>query len=336
MVSFVDFAPTVLNLVSIEAPDYMQGRPFLGPELKRRRDVVFGARDRVDEAYDLSRSVRDDRFLYIRNFLPHISLNQPERYSDSAEMRREITRMAAAGRLDAAQMTYAGPRKPLEGLYDTQGDPFQLNNLAGLPEYRDQLERMRRACRRWVLETRDLGFLPESLMAQESKDTTPWERRQDSNHYPLEKILDAADLVGRYGEYAQQIPLLKDPNAAVRFWAVVGLRTNRQRATELMKWVDEMMDDPVAVVRIQAAAAMLEKSHAPALEVMTRELKSDDLNAVLMAARELQRVGELARAAIPAMREAHTNATAREGQDPLYMFIRFSLESALEELERRK
>jgi N-sulfoglucosamine sulfohydrolase len=336
LVSFVDFAPTILNLASIETPGYMQGRPFLGPEVKRRREVIFGARDRVDEAYDLSRCVRDDRFLYIRNFLPHISLNQPERYSDSAAMRREITRMAAAGQLDAAQMTYAGPRKPIEGLYDTEQDPFQLNNLAGRPEYRDQLERMRRACRRWILETHDLGFLPESLMAKDSRGTTPWEMRQDSSHYPLERILDAADMVGRYGEYAQQIPLLQDPHAAVRFWAVVGLRTNRQKATELMKWIDEMMRDPVAVVRIQAAAAMLEKNHAPALEIMTKELKSDDLNVVLMAARELQRVGELARPAIPAMREALAQATAREGQDPLQMFIRFSLEAALEELEREQ
>jgi hypothetical protein len=336
LISFVDFAPTILNLLGVEPPPYMQGRAFLGPNQERPRDVVYGARDRVDEAYDTARSVRDDRFLYIRNYLPHISWNQPEFYSDSSEMRQEISRMATAGQLDEAQMTYAGPRRPLEGLYDTQRDPFQLKNLASLPEYKQQLERMRRACRRWSIETGDLGFLCESLMEAASKDSTPWQIRLDAERYPLEKILETADMVGRYGEIFQQTPRLKAPEPAVRFWAVVGCRTNRQRAGELRRLIGEVLDDPVPAVRIQAAASMLEKNHAPALTELTGQLESDNLNDALMAARELQRVGELARPAIPAMREALENATAHETQDPLYMFIRFSLTQALKDLGRNR
>lgn len=70
----------------------MQGKAFLGETAARPRDYVFGARDRVDEAFDLSRSVRDGRYLYIRNYMPHLSWNQPEGYSDQSVMRQEITK----------------------------------------------------------------------------------------------------------------------------------------------------------------------------------------------------------------------------------------------------
>ena len=121
------------------------GRRVSGPARRSAARVVYGARDRVDEAYDLARSVRDRRYLYIRNYAPHLSWNQPEGFSDNAPMRQEITQLAAAGQLNAAQLTYAGPAKPLEELYDTAADPHQVHNLAASPEHREVLERMRQA-----------------------------------------------------------------------------------------------------------------------------------------------------------------------------------------------
>jgi hypothetical protein len=98
--------------------------------------------------------------------------------------------------------------------------------------------------------------------------------------------------------------------------------------------IGETLDDPVPAVRIKAAGAMLENDHAPSLTELTRQLESANLNDALMAARELQMVGDSARPAVPAMRRALENASAHEGQDPLYMFIRFSLTRALEDLDR--
>ena len=88
--SFVDFAPTVLSLAGLPIPQYMQGMPFLGPHSGKTRRYVFAIRDRVDEVYEVSRAVRDEQFLYIRNFMPHRSWMQPERYSDNSGMRREL------------------------------------------------------------------------------------------------------------------------------------------------------------------------------------------------------------------------------------------------------
>ncbi|MGB2824862.1 MAG: sulfatase, partial [Phycisphaerae bacterium] len=231
-ISFVAFPPTVLSLAGLPIPGYMQGRPFLGAAAAKQPAHVYGARDRVDEAFDLARSVRDDNWLYVRNYMPHVSYNQPSYYSDLGEIRGEITRLAKAGKLtSAAQKHYAGPTRAREELYDTADDPHQVRNLAREPEHRPRLERMRKALRRWLIETRDLGFLSEADMAERSRGLTPYEVARKGGTYPMERILDAAELVGAGPEaMPAQVKLLKDNDPAVRYWAAVGLRALGPRA----------------------------------------------------------------------------------------------------------
>ncbi len=74
-VSFIDFAPTVLNLAGVEVPAQMDGRPFLGKGVDRAelatRDSTVGYADRFNEKYDLCRSLRVGDWKYIRNYQPH-------------------------------------------------------------------------------------------------------------------------------------------------------------------------------------------------------------------------------------------------------------------------
>src|SRR5690606_24180048 len=72
LVSFIDLAPTVLSLAGATVPVHMQGRILLGPEAEPAPEYVFAARDRMDIEYDMRRSARDERFLYIRNFQPEL------------------------------------------------------------------------------------------------------------------------------------------------------------------------------------------------------------------------------------------------------------------------
>ena len=71
LVSLVDVAPTVLSLCGRPVPGHMEGRPFLGPQAPPPRAFVVGARDRADDIYDLSRSLIEDRYEYVRHYLPH-------------------------------------------------------------------------------------------------------------------------------------------------------------------------------------------------------------------------------------------------------------------------
>src|SRR5262249_34254237 len=68
LVAFIDFAPTVLTIAGTKPPERMQGRNFLSDSVMKKRQYVFGARDRMDETFDRIRAVRDKRFKYIRNY----------------------------------------------------------------------------------------------------------------------------------------------------------------------------------------------------------------------------------------------------------------------------
>jgi arylsulfatase A-like enzyme len=75
-VSFIDFGPTILNLVGIDVPLFMDGKPFLGKGVKSKdlskRDEVYCHADRFDEKYDLVRTLRKENgntFVTIRVFI---------------------------------------------------------------------------------------------------------------------------------------------------------------------------------------------------------------------------------------------------------------------------
>jgi len=333
LVSFVDFAPTVLSLAGLDVPDYMQGTAFLGPKAGKPRTHVYGARDRVDEAFDLARSVRDANWLYVRNYMPHLSYNQPSWYSDQGEIRREITRLAKAGKLTSpARKHYAGPVRAREELYDTANDPHQVRNLASDPAQKDRLAAMRSQLRRWLLERRDLGFLPELDMARRSRRTTPYEMGRGGRIYPLETILDAAELVGAGpGAIGRQSVLLRHADNAVRYWAVVGLRALGNKARAAAPALSKALRDPSAAVRIEAAWALADLGGPDrALTLLQRELNGTDRRAALRAARALQMLGKKAYPALSAMKRA-LNAS-RSGRGDNAMFIRFALEPAVKAL----
>ncbi len=281
LVSLMDLGPTLLSLLDLPIPSHMQSRAFLGKAATAPRKYVFGARDRVDEVSELSRSVRDKRYLYIRNFMPDLSWNQPETFSDQLDLRREITKLAAEGKLNAAQLTYAAPTKPVELLYDTDADPWQINNLAGEPKYRAELERLRKALRDWQTETRDIGLMHETEAARGTTD------------FPVDRVLDTAWRVGLPGEVAELTRRLSDPNPTVRYWAVIGLRVAGAK-----DGLQKLLADESSPVRIEAAGVLV------ALDVLTAAINSDDENVQVHAARTLQLLGEKARPALPAMQAA--------------------------------
>jgi hypothetical protein len=273
--------------------------------------------------------------LYIRNYFPHLSLNQPERYSDQAEMRREITRLAAAGELTAHQLTYAGPGKPLEELYDTQLDPYQLNNLAVKLDQAPVLQQMRQSLDQWIREAKDLGFLPEAEWWQRIGDSDPRTAASEQKVYPLDQLIAAADLVGRPEAVDQQIRLLESAEPGMRYWAAVGLRAIGPKAVHAQSALRRALKDPSASVRIEAAGALAaqDESEVP-LAILNRELGSSQPENVLHAARVLQQIGEPTRSSIAVMQETAEKARRLQSEHPLWMFVDFALSEALEQLRQ--
>jgi uncharacterized sulfatase len=331
LVSFVDFAPTALSLAHIQPPPHLQGIAFLGPHTRSPRAFVYGARDRVDEAFDVARSARDHRWLYIRNFMPHLSWMQPEGYSDASTFRQELKRLAADNQLAPGPLTYAAPRRPLEELYDTDADPYQLLNLAHSPQHQDRLQLMRDELRRWQLETRDAGFLTEPQMWSRLDHTnTPWSVARDDSRYPLTRLLDAADTVGRTEAAPRQRNGLHDPEDGVRYWNAVGLNAQPVLSDPDRTALRQALLDVSPVVRIEAASALAQHGESSHLSILTAALDNPSSAVALHAARALELLGTAAQPAKTAMESALTRAAEAEaGGDPITLFIRFSLESAL-------
>jgi uncharacterized sulfatase len=163
LVAFIDLAPTVLAIAGAKAPQRMQGMPFLGLgyEGGPSRKYCFSARDRMDETYDRIRSVRGERFRYVRNFHPELPYAQYINYMDEMPIMRAWRRLAFEGTLNPTQMLFFARTKPPEELYDTEKDPHEVNNLAGSPEQSEVLKEMRAALDKWIAETKDLGEVPE-------------------------------------------------------------------------------------------------------------------------------------------------------------------------------
>ncbi|MFW6162623.1 MAG: sulfatase/phosphatase domain-containing protein, partial [Planctomycetota bacterium] len=161
LVLFVDFGPTMLSLCGVPVPEHMQGQAFLGPQKAPDRRHIYGARDRVDEQYDTIRCVRDKRWKYIRNFLPHLPRSLHVGYMDRMPMMQEMRRLHAQGKLEGPEKQYFEQPKPIEELYDTVQDPHEVHNLAADPKLREHLVRLRAELFRWMEATGDFGVLPE-------------------------------------------------------------------------------------------------------------------------------------------------------------------------------
>jgi uncharacterized sulfatase len=176
LIAFVDFAPTMLSLVGVKIPQHIQGRAFLGSQKAEPRQYVFAARDRMDEAYDVIRAVRDKRYKYIRNFAWHVTRGQDIEYMNEMPTMQEMRRLHAAGKLDGPQMQYFEPTKPVEELYDTKTDPHEIKNLAGDPKYQDILERMRCDLAAWMKQTGDIGLIPEAEFDEMKRPGGRWQK----------------------------------------------------------------------------------------------------------------------------------------------------------------
>lgn len=285
LVGFIDFAPTMMSLAGIEPPPHLQGRAFLGAHEAEPKDFLFGFADRMDERYDLVRSVRDKRYLYARNFLVDRPYGQRLSYQMETPTTRVWLRLFQEGELDDAQAAF-WREKPSEELYDLDNDPDLVNNLAASRDHASERERLAAALRRQLLTIRDLSFLPEGEMHRRAADMggVPWTYGQGG--YQIERVLPAAELAtdrSRWGsgDIEQLTRLLGDPDSAVRAWAAIGLRARgeeavRAAATELRA----ALDDPSPPVRILAAEALGRfgdgRNRVAAVELLLASASTDD------------------------------------------------------------
>jgi N-sulfoglucosamine sulfohydrolase len=137
--------------------------------------------------------------------------------------------------------------KPAEELYDSENDPWEVNNLAGDPAYAEVLNRMRNECLNWSTRILDTGFIPE-------EDRTARAAGQPFYDYfrqpglPFREIVEAANLGSSASarDFDTLVAYLKNSDSAIRYWGATGLLILKEDARPAIPDLMEALNDELA------------------------------------------------------------------------------------------
>jgi N-sulfoglucosamine sulfohydrolase len=255
LISFVDLAPTLLSIAGIPVPGFMQGNAFLGKQKTKDPEYVFMFRCRMDERYDMCRAVRDSRYRYIRNYMPYRIYGQHLEYLWRAPSTRSWEQAYLNGECNPVQSVFWNT-KPVEELYDTENDPWEINNLATNPAYSNVLEKMRAANREWVTKIKDSGFIPETDLVLRAGEKPVYDLIR-SGSINIEQIIDAAETatLGKNENLEKLVSCLKNEESAIRYWGATGLLIlGNEAASAKNDLLNALNDESASVVIVSAEA----------------------------------------------------------------------------------
>lgn len=309
LVVHIDLAATSLALAGIKLPERLQGVNLFAPDY-RPRDQVFSARDRCDETAEIIRCVRTKRFKYIRNFLSHLPHLQPNQYKNGKPIIQTIRQLHAAGKLNPLQSQLLVAPRPTEELYDLEADPNETLNLAAHPEHAKTLTRLRESLTEWMIESRDLGLVPEPLLED-------FGRRSGNKYEVLQSklargsvrsLINAIETGERGGDAG-----LDDPSPSVRYWAATWAGINKRRST--IPRLKQLLSDEWEPVQIAAALALcrLGERQQQSIGLLARRIDSSNHITGLYAIRGIEWSG---------IRNATTQAAADQAAKSKYEFTR--------------
>jgi len=276
MVSFVDLAPTLLSIVGMDAPDYMQGSAFLGEHLDPEPAQVYMFRDRMDGRYDMSRSIVNKQYRYTRNFNSNRIYGQHLEYLWRAPSMRSWEEAYLAGQCSDVQSIFWEP-KAAEELYDIRKDPWEVNNLAGDPEFEEVLTQMRTAAMEHSREILDAGYMPEAQRVDRTGGTPAYDYMR-SGTLPFDQVLEVAWMASLAdpAHLDELIALLDHPDETIRYWAMQGLLLLGDQVGPQLERMEAMASDPSLNVAVVAAEILyLQGKKGTALRTYERVLSSE-------------------------------------------------------------
>jgi arylsulfatase A-like enzyme len=321
LVSFVDLAPTLLSIIGVQPPEWMQGHAFAGKFQTEPQPFVYGFRGRMDERIDTVRSVTDGRFVYLRNFMPHLSQAQHVSYQFETPSTRVWRKAFDDGKATPEQSIFWKEPKDAEELYDLQSDPDEVHNLAAAPEHAETLVKMRAAQENLALKIRDVGLLPEGEMHQRAEGTTPYDMAHDDKLYPLARILKAAGNASSMKPDA--IADLKagfaDSDNAIRYWSAMGILMRGTTGVEAARQeLTKATKDSSTYVQVAANWALAKHGNdydRPAALTKLVNLANWSQHNVFTAMSALNAIGDLGDKAKPIAEQLKTLPAKGESPD---------------------
>lgn len=254
VVSFLDLAPTLLNLADVEIPAYMDGRPILGKgvgsgELEEM-DMTVCYGDRYDELYACNRVVRKQDYSYSRNFYPYhpSSVNSYYRLKQAAF--RQWYQMHEDGLLNPIQDRFFQPQGA-ENLYLLSEDRYQTRDLSSDPDYSQMLNYMRSLLDKKMIDEVDLGIIPESLWLDKTTDIEAYKLSIKDKY---QSYLAVANIVRKpYRQASKELrSALKSDDEIIQLWALVCCNTYGEDALEYARLVQNLLKSGTPQVKSKA------------------------------------------------------------------------------------
>ena len=271
LISFIDMPKTWMAITGSKVPAEMQGRIFLGEKQETPRDDVFIARQRMDNVVDMQRALRNDRYLYIRNYESFRPNGQFLEYLWKAPSMQAWEAYHKAGKTDAVTGAFFRP-KPVEQLFDCEADPDNVNNLADDPAYAKRLARMRNLLKERQTALHDCGFLPEGTLVYRAKEhqTTIYELIRNPEQYNQQGYMEAADVANfaTPADLPKLVKLLNSGDEGYRYWGEIGcIQLGKRAATpEVLEIMGKLIrtdvkDEQTLDVRVTAALYLCRFDH---------------------------------------------------------------------------
>lgn len=158
------------------------------------------------------------------------------------------------GKTDEITGRFFEPRVS-EEFYDNKNDFDNVHNLIDEPKHKKRIATLKKALRKRQLELYDSGLIPEAMRNKRAREygMTIYDMVRDPKLYPLADYLDAADraLLRDPKNVRAFIRDMKNPDSAIRYWAVVGLHLLDSAAqpaiVELQKALEDEEEEVVMI-----------------------------------------------------------------------------------------
>lgn len=165
MVEYVDVVPTFLQAAGLPLPHVLDGQSFV-PVLRgwtdQHKQYSFGLQttrgiNHGSDYYGI-RSVRSDRFRYIRNLTSETAFQNT--MMNSGWWLSWVAK-AEGGSDHAQKIVHRFQYRPAEELYDSEKDPWNLVNLANRPGFQSIKTQLSEALDDWMRDQGDAGQATE-------------------------------------------------------------------------------------------------------------------------------------------------------------------------------
>lgn len=280
LVGFVDFAPTIFNLMGVEQPDFMLGSAFLGKNIPKPKSELFLYRANQEQSYIPSRALTDGRYKLIWNFNSAYPNGTRQSYQWQMPSYQGWDQANMEGNVTPLQKRFWQPTPALE-FFDTQNDPYEINNLIDEREHQAKIGKLKAKLLKLMKDEKDLGLYPWSMRRKDNAE--PFYDYVRNTNQPIEDIIDAAAFssVATSADMDKINEYLLSNEPAIRYWGTVGVLQMIKRG--FIKEVPETIisnfknTNENTEVRLMSAEAMINtnENSKQALQFVLDEVKAD-------------------------------------------------------------